>query len=84
MGYRHTDAPQEVRGLGLSGDAATVGISFPLNAMQTNSWVHVGGEFGKRGSTDNGLVQERYAALWVGLAFTPWRGERWFTAPKIQ
>ncbi|MEO5585044.1 MAG: hypothetical protein ABIQ75_06285 [Flavobacteriales bacterium] len=84
FGYRHVDAPQQVRGLGLSGDAATVGISFPLNAVQTNSWLHVGGEFGQRGSTADGLVQERYAALWVGLAFTPWRGERWFTAPKIQ
>lgn len=84
MGYRHLDAPQEVRGMGLSGDAATVGISIPLNAVQTNSWLHIGGEFGQRGSTADGLVQERYAALWVGLAFTPWRGERWFTAPKIQ
>lgn len=84
LGYRHVDAPQEVRGMGLSGDAATVGISIPLNAAQTNSWLHVGGEFGQRGSTADGLVQEQYAALWVGLAFTPWRGERWFTAPKIR
>lgn len=84
VGYRHVIAPQEVRGLALSGDAATVGISFPLNAVQTNSWLHFGAELGKRGSMDAGLVQERYATLWVGLAFTPWRGERWFTAPKIQ
>ena len=83
-GFRHTDAPQEIRGFGLSGNTATLGISFPLNSVQTNSWLHVGGEFGQRGSTEDGLVRERYAALWVGFAFTPWRGERWFTPPRIQ
>ncbi|MBZ0207712.1 MAG: hypothetical protein K8H89_15455 [Flavobacteriales bacterium] len=84
MGLKYAQAPQEVRGSGLESAAATVGISFPLNAVQTNSWLHLGGEFGQRGSTENGLIQERYATLWVGVAFTPWRGERWFTPPKIQ
>jgi len=84
LGLKYAQAPQEVRGSGLESTAATAGISFPLNAVQTNSWLHLGGEFGQRGSTENGLVQERYATLWVGVAFTPWRGERWFTPPKIQ
>ncbi len=83
-GVRYVQSPQEVRGMGLSSTIATIGISFPLNAVQTNSWLHVGGEFGQRGSTENGLVEERFATLWLGVAFTPWRGERWFTPPKIQ
>ena len=83
-GFRHTDEPLQVHGEGLSADVYTLGVSLPLNAYQTNSWINIGGEFGQRGNTDNGLIQERYAMLWVGFTFTPWRGERWFAAPKIQ
>lgn len=83
-GLRYMESPQEVREMGLNSTIATAGISFPLNAVQTNSWLHIGGEFGQRGSTENGLVQESFATLWLGVAFTPWRGERWFTPPKIQ
>lgn len=83
-GLRYMDNPQEVHGEVLQTTMASAGISLPLNAVQTNSWLHLGGEFGQRGSTANGLVEERFATLWVGLAFTPWRGERWFTPPRIQ
>jgi hypothetical protein len=84
IGFRHDELPQEVRLTGLSANAATLGLSLPLNAAQTNSWFHLGAEFGQRGTTDAGLIRERYAAVWIGITFTPWRGERWFTAPKIQ
>lgn len=84
MGIRQRVAPQEVRGTELVEQALSLGISIPLNAVQTNSWLHVGGEFGQRGTTDGGLLRERHAALWIGLTFTPWRGERWFTPTKIQ
>lgn len=83
-GLRYQANPQEVHGQPLSTALATLGVSLPLNAVQTNSWLHVGGELGQRGSTGHGLVQERVATLWIGVAFTPWRGERWFTPPRIQ
>lgn len=83
-GLRSTEGPVEVRGEVLRTTAATAGISLPLNAVQTNSWLHVGFEVGERGTTSAGLVKEQYATLWLGLTFTPWRGERWFTKPKIQ
>ncbi len=84
MGVRHGTAAQEVRGNQLTTDALSFGLSMPLNAAQTNSWLNLGAELGQRGTTDAGLIKERYAMLWVGITFTPWRGERWFTAPKIQ
>lgn len=84
FGLRQAQAPQEVFGRALATSAATLGLSLPLNAAQTNSWLNIGAEFGQRGTPDAGLIKERYAMLWVGLTFTPWRGERWFMAPKIQ
>lgn len=83
-GIRQGSAPQEVRGTRLDEAALSAGISLPLNAVQTNSWLHLGVEMGQRGTTAAGLLQERHATLWIGLAFTPWRGERWFTPAKIQ
>lgn len=84
LGLRQAQAPQEVHGQGLSGTTVSAGASIPLNAVQTNSWLHVGGEFGQRGTAGDGLLRERHFALWVGVAFTPWRGERWFVPSKIQ
>jgi hypothetical protein len=83
-GVRHVVSPLEVHGTAIDADAVTLGFSLPLNPVQTNSFLSIGGEFGQRGSTANGLLRERYATLWLGLSFTPWKGERWFTAPKIQ
>lgn len=84
FGLRNAQAAQEVHGQVLATSAATLGLSVPLNAAQTNSWLNLGVEYGQRGTTANELIKERYTMLWLGLTFTPWRGERWFTAPKIQ
>jgi hypothetical protein len=83
-GIRTTSGPVEVRGSTLQATAVTAGLSLPLNAVQTNSWLHAGLEWGQRGSTSDGLVREDHAAFWLGLTFTPWRGERWFSKYKIQ
>ena len=84
LGVRHAGAPLEIRAQELATNAATMGISLPLNAAQTNSWFNLGAVLGQRGSTAEGLINERYVTVWIGLTFTPWRGERWFMAPKIQ
>ena len=84
LGIHHAGAPLEVRAQELSSNSATFGVSLPLNAAQTNSWFNLGAVLGQRGSTDEGLIKERHATVWIGITFTPWRGERWFTAPKIQ
>lgn len=83
-GLRHEVGPLEVHDRVLTQDAVSCGVSLPLNAVQTNSFLHLGGEYGQRGTTDDGLLEERYFAFWVGFTFTPWRGERWFSPPKIQ
>ena len=83
-GVRHVDAPAELEGQVVSANALTFGVSIPLNQVQTNSYVNIGGEYGRRGTGSNDLLREHYSTLWIGITFTPWKGERWFTAPKIQ
>lgn len=83
-GARYGNDYLEVQGRGLTRAAITGGISIPVNAVQSSSYVHIGGEVGRRGTTSDGLIEERYATLWIGITLTPWKGERWFVPPKIQ
>lgn len=83
MGARYGDDYLQVLGSGLSKWAVTGGLSLPVNAAQTNSYLHLGAELGRRGTTTDGLIREQYATLWIGISLAPWRGERWFTPPKI-
>lgn len=83
-GLRHIDAPAELMGQSVSSDAVTLGVSIPLNPIHTNSYFNIGGEYGRRGTLSSDLLKEHYGTLWIGVTFTPWKGERWFTAPKIE
>ncbi|MBL7985519.1 MAG: hypothetical protein JNM91_11000 [Flavobacteriales bacterium] len=84
MGLRYSEDYLQVRGTQLRTASISGGISIPLNAAQTNSHLHIGGEFGQRGTSDTELLKERVVSLWVGVSITPWRGERWFRPYQIQ
>lgn len=83
-GVRYTDEYLQVKGVPLSTTSFSAGISFPLNAVQTNSYLHIGAEYGQRGTTSDGLLQETFTNLWVGVSVTPWKRERWFQRTRIQ
>ena len=83
-GVRMSDEYLQVHGIGLSSLSGSLGLSLPLNAIQTNSYIHLGVEVGQRGTTDSGLIKESFVNLWVGISITPWHGERWFHPFQIQ
>ena len=83
-GVRYLDDYLEVRGTPLTCTTFSAGISLPLNAMQTNSYLHIGAEYGQRGTTGDGLLRETFTHLWVGVSITPWKRERWFQRYQIQ
>lgn len=84
FGLRQSDDYREVLGSNMTATAVTLGLSLPINSAQTNSFIHIGFEAGQRGTTANGLIQERYLLFRVGLSITPWKGERWFVPYRIQ
>jgi long-subunit fatty acid transport protein len=51
----------------------TIGLGLPIPGAFSN--VNVGFEFGKKGTTSAGLVQENYANISIGLSFN----DKWFT-----
>lgn len=84
VGLRYAEDYIVVKGSPLNTMAISGGLSIPLNAVQTNSYFHIGAEYGQRGSTSNGLLSERFTHLWAGVSITPWARERWFQRSRIQ
>lgn len=83
-GLRYLDDYLEVRGTPITCTTVSAGVSLPLNAVQTNSALHIGVEYGMRGTTGSGLLEESFTHLWVGVSITPWKRERWFQRYQIQ
>ena len=74
----------ENTGLVLNGEDITdLGVSFglglPLGSGIGGSNLNIGFEYGKRGTTNAGLIQENYFNLHVGLSFN----EKWFVKRKF-
>ncbi len=62
---------QEINDVGLS-----LGMSFPVAQL---SKINLGIDFGRRGTTDSGLIQENYFNFRVGLSLI----DRWFVKSKF-
>ena len=82
-GFRMEDTGLLVDGSGTNTNFTPItdfGISFGLGLpLKQLSTVNVGFEFGKRGTTDNNLVEENYFNLRLSLSLT----DRWFEKRKI-
>ncbi len=55
----------------------TFGIELPTGNGSSN--LNIGFEFGKKGTTSNGLVEENYGTLRIGVSLN----DKWFRKPKI-
>ncbi len=60
------------------------GMSLPLMGSTTRSRLNLGAEFGRTGSTEEGLIQQRFAHFFVGLTITPDLREQWFKKRRIE
>ena len=55
------------------------GMNFGVGLPITYSKINIGVEFGKRGTTSNGLIEENYINLSIGLSLS----DKWFRKRKI-
>jgi hypothetical protein len=62
------------------------GASFPIltgGLLKSDTKLNFGVEYGTRGSTDNGLIEEQFTRVMVGFSFHPdTRLDRWFQRSK--
>lgn len=83
-GARYATDYITVNGTSMDVMGFSAGLSLPLTAGSTQSRFNIGAEFGQRGSTENGLLRERYADIYFGISITPERfTDRWFKRRRI-
>lgn len=81
MGLRYADDYVTVKGTSLTQLGMSFGLSLPV---AFRSRINLGAELGQRGTTDNGLLRERYANVFIGVSITPERNEPWFRKRRIE
>lgn len=76
-GFRYENTGLLVFGQQINDYAMTLGFGLPLNGTFSN--VNLGFEFGKRGTTNAGLIEENYTNISLGFTFN----DEWFKRRKI-
>ena len=84
LGVRYNNDYLVVGGKQLNEIGMSFGVSLPVMGSSTRSRLNLGAELGNRGTTENGLVQERYAAVFIGITITPDFREQWFKKRRIE
>jgi hypothetical protein len=56
----------------------TFGLGLPLGGSFSN--INVGFEYGKRGTTNSGLIEENYTNVFISLSLN----DRWFVKRKYE
>lgn len=84
MGLRYTDDYITVNGTDLMQFGMSFGLSLPVMGSSTRSRINIGAELGERGTTNDGLLRERYADLFIGITITPDLREQWFKKRRLE
>jgi hypothetical protein len=75
-GLRHENTGLVVNAKSINDTALTLGLGLPVGG--TVSSLNIGMEYGKRGTTNAGNIQENYMNISIGLSFN----DRWFVKRK--
>jgi hypothetical protein len=82
IGTRYAQTSLELKNSQLTEYAVSFGMGFPVGRnylLQNFSMVNMGVEIGQRGTTSNGLIQERFFKATLGFTIN----DRWFVKPKV-
>ncbi len=87
LGFNYTQTELLVRNnlnqdVELDNYGMSFGLGIPIVANNSNTNINFGASLGNLGTTENGLIQERYLGFYVGLSITPGFGNYWFVKRK--
>ena len=77
IGFRHEQTYLQLRNTALKEYALTFGFGLPMRRVATT--INLFGEFGRRGTTDNNLIEENFFRFGVGITIN----DRWFVRQKF-
>lgn len=75
-GFRYENTGLIINNLSILDRATTFGLGLPLSGTFSN--INIGFEFGKKGTTNGGLIEENYSNISVGFSFN----DNWFQKRK--
>lgn len=82
IGFNYTQTELSINGTDLNDYGMTFGFGLPVNINSTNTSINLGASLGNMGTTDNGLINEKYLGFYFGLSIIPDRNELWFVKRK--
>jgi len=71
-GFRYENTGLVINNVSILDRAVTFGLGLPLNGTFSN--INIGFEYGKRGTTNAGLIEENYSNISFGFSFN----DKWF------
>ncbi len=75
-GFNYQNTGLVIKGQVIKEQAFSFGLGLPLNGTFSN--INIGFDFGKRGTTKAGLIQENFTNFTIGLSFS----DKWFVKRK--
>lgn len=78
VGFRTAQTPYVINGMRVNDTSVSLGFSLPLG-FRNPSYLDTSVAFGRRGSTENGLIQENYIKFGVSTSLL----STWFIKPRI-
>lgn len=82
FGLNYTQTELTLNSTNLTNYGMTFGLGVPVNVNSTNTTINFGASYGNMGTTDFGLINERYLGFYFGLSIIPDRNELWFVKRK--
>lgn len=83
IGWHHETSSLRLNNTEITDSGISFGVGFPLVKSLSMSSLNIGARVGRRGSLQNGLAQENYFLVSVGLSLSPNKRDRWFVKRKI-
>ncbi len=83
-GFKYEKTSLNLRDTEIDDYGISFGLSVPFHYKRgiTQSTFNISTEYGRYGTTNNGLIEEDYLRLYVGFSFTPNFRNKWFIQPK--
>jgi hypothetical protein len=79
-GYRSIQSALIINSVRIQQEVTTAGVTIPI--IRSQSRIHLGAEWGTRGTREANLVEEKYVGFMVGFSLSPSSFDRWFRQVK--
>jgi len=82
IGFNYTLTELFINNKQLNDYGMSFGLGLPITTGNSNTNINLGVKYGSLGTTDFGLIKEKYLGVYVGFTISPGIYDRWFLKRK--